>query len=575
MVIPGVQTSTHGSQNRMSIRGLSADYYLFLVDGERMTNEGSASSVDLERIDPSSIERIEVLQGSSSALYGSNAIGGVINIITKRSHKKLDATLSGHYDSESIQRYNGRVAMRMGQITSTTMGGYAKQRAYELPGVSAERARVMPGFYTFHVGEKLRYRSKDQRIDLSASGRLHYRMQDFDDKEKSRYLSPTGSFRALYKPTEGHSLEASYHIEQYKRDKYYFLATEEEGPWEPLFDYLTQTARMQYNYESTDNPFLPTFNAGVEILHEGLHSAQTTKIEELHSAATKTLYGQMLWRMNNNWSTTIGLREDIHSTFGTHLTPRLSLMWRIEHFAVRMSYSEGFRSPSLKELFMDWDHQGMFRIKGSRDLKPETSHLFMLSPEFTCSFMSLSLSASYNRINNRIYTRAEQEGTVLQYRNGTKPMNLWSGTALLRITPIQNLDINLNYAFVRDQIEVKSLKGTDATYFIRNTRPHHINGSIQYGHRWGWYTLMGQLSGRYLSGVKTALYDTQREDYKETSFPGYALFRASVTQRFHSPIDIDLTIGCDNLFNYLTPIVEQGASLSPGRSYFVSLSLNY
>ena len=102
MVIPGVQTSIHGTQNRMSIRGLSADYYLFLVDGERMTNEGSASSVDLERIDPSSIERIEMLQGSSSALYGSNAIGGVINIITKRSHKKLGANLSSHYDTQSI-----------------------------------------------------------------------------------------------------------------------------------------------------------------------------------------------------------------------------------------------------------------------------------------------------------------------------------------------------------------------------------------------------------------------------------------------------------------------------------------
>lgn len=572
MVIPGVQTSTHGTQNRMSIRGLSADYYLFLIDGERMTNEGASSSVDLERIDPSSIERIEMLQGSSSALYGSNAIGGVINIITKRSHKKLDATLSGHYDTQSIQRYNGRLVMKLGRVTSTTTGGYAKQLDYDLPSVRADIPRTMPGFYTFHMEEQLRYLSPDKRLSMTATGRFHSRMQNFDDKEKNRYQSPTGNLRLLYKPTDGHSVEASYHIEGYKRDKYFFLATKEEGPWEPQFNYLTQTARMQYNYDPTEDPYKPSFNAGVEILHENLRSVQVTNLNQVHSASTKTLYGQMLWRMDNNWSTTVGIRQDMHSTYGTHLTPRLSIMWRNHNYALRISYSEGFRSPSLKELFMDWDHRGMFRIKGASDLKPEISHLVMITPEYNNSFMNISLSASYNRINNRIYTRPEQEGRVLQYRNGDKPLNLWSGTAMLRVTPFANFDININYALVLEQMKVQ---GKTHSFYIRNTRPHHINGSIQYGHRWGLYTLSGQFTGRYLSGVKSAVYDDASKDYKYASYPGYALFRASVTQRWQTLLDLSLTLGCDNLFNYMTPIVEQGASLSPGRSYFVSLSLNY
>ena len=186
--------------------------------------------------------------------------------------------------------------------------------------------------------------------------------------------------------------------------------------------------------------------------------------------------------------------------------------------------------------------------------------------------MNLSLSASYNRINNRIYTRPEQEGSVLQYRNGEKPLNLWSGTAMLRVTPFANFDINVNYAFVLEQMKVQ---GKTQSFHIRNTRPHHINGSVQYGHRWGSYTLSGQVSGRYLSGVTSAVYDNASDDYKYASYPGYALFRASVTQRWQTVLDLSLTMGCDNLFNYMTPIIEQGASLSPGRSYFVSLSLNY
>ena len=75
--------------------------------------------------------------------------------------------------------------------------------------------------------------------------------------------------------------------------------------------------------------------------------------------------------------------------------------------------------------------------------------------------------------------------------------------------------------------------------------------------------------------MTSAVYDNASDDYKYATYPGYALFRASVTQRWQTLLDLSLTLGCDNLFNYMTPIIEQGASLSPGRSYFVSLSLNY
>ena len=78
MVLPGVQMGQHGAQDRVTVQGLSADYVLFLVDGERMTTDGNGS-VDLERIDPANIQRIEIVRGAASALYGSNAIGGVIN----------------------------------------------------------------------------------------------------------------------------------------------------------------------------------------------------------------------------------------------------------------------------------------------------------------------------------------------------------------------------------------------------------------------------------------------------------------------------------------------------------------
>ena len=91
MTLPGVQISMHGGQQQVVIQGMTGDYILFLVDGEKITSEGNGS-VDLNRIDVSTIERIEIIRGAASALYGSSAIGGVINFITKQGARPLEAS---------------------------------------------------------------------------------------------------------------------------------------------------------------------------------------------------------------------------------------------------------------------------------------------------------------------------------------------------------------------------------------------------------------------------------------------------------------------------------------------------
>ncbi len=93
MSLPGINVTAHGAQYRVSVQGFSGDHVLFLVDGERLTSEGNGV-VDLNRIDMANVERIELISGAASALYGSNAIGGVINFITRRARHKeeLSAT---------------------------------------------------------------------------------------------------------------------------------------------------------------------------------------------------------------------------------------------------------------------------------------------------------------------------------------------------------------------------------------------------------------------------------------------------------------------------------------------------
>ena len=142
MSMPGINVTTHGAQSRVTVQGFSGDHILFLVDGERLTSEGNGV-VDLNRIDLSSIERIEVVRGAASALYGSNAIGGVINFITKRARAPHEYSLSYDYSGEGISRYNGSAQLRRGGFSSLTSANYTDQSAYHI-GTSSLRRESTP-----------------------------------------------------------------------------------------------------------------------------------------------------------------------------------------------------------------------------------------------------------------------------------------------------------------------------------------------------------------------------------------------------------------------------------------------
>ncbi|MDE7149790.1 MAG: TonB-dependent receptor, partial [Bacteroidales bacterium] len=90
-VVPGIVSSENAMGNNLRIKGLNSRYILFLVDGERLVSEGAGGNVNLDQIDVNQIERIEIVQGAASALYGSNAVGAIINLITKEPVHKIEA----------------------------------------------------------------------------------------------------------------------------------------------------------------------------------------------------------------------------------------------------------------------------------------------------------------------------------------------------------------------------------------------------------------------------------------------------------------------------------------------------
>lgn len=110
--IPGIVTTPNAMGNNMRIRGLNSRYILFLVDGERMVSEGAGGNINLDQIDVNSIDHVEVINGAASALYGSNAVGAVINIITKKPRHGLEAEASVAAESHNTWRYKVDVGSR-------------------------------------------------------------------------------------------------------------------------------------------------------------------------------------------------------------------------------------------------------------------------------------------------------------------------------------------------------------------------------------------------------------------------------------------------------------------------------
>ncbi|MEF9931908.1 MAG: TonB-dependent receptor plug domain-containing protein, partial [Bacteroidales bacterium] len=103
--LPGIEfTRTEGVSNSITFQGMGANYLLILIDGERMAGETQRSNPDFNRIDIDNVERIEIVKGAMSTLYGSGAVAGVINIITKEASKPFEAGIEGLYNGEGEQR---------------------------------------------------------------------------------------------------------------------------------------------------------------------------------------------------------------------------------------------------------------------------------------------------------------------------------------------------------------------------------------------------------------------------------------------------------------------------------------
>ncbi len=559
--LPGLEfTREMDGQTAIRMQGMSGKYVLFLVDGERMAGE-TLNNVDYNRLNAENIERIEIVKGAASALYGSNAIGGVVNIITKEAVKPWSVNVNGYFgnlhekDNGYDQRYGTTIGLKQGKVGSFTSASYKKKGTYVLRDKDGTETPVNGG-WDLSVNEKLSWEVAD-RITLTGKGGFYTRRVDnYQAKVKDRYLNFNGNLRMNYRLSEKQNLEVSYLVDRYnKYDRYVVKRVDTLN-----YRNTQQTARAQYTYT-----FKPgnTLTGGAEFFRDALMSYQFGG--DTHAIDDYILYAQHDIALAKPLTLVYGARMDAYSSFGVHFSPSLSLMYKWNPLTFRASYARGFRAPSLKEMWTDWDMGGMgwFIVFGNPGLQPEVSDNFTLSAEYTRDRVNLSVVGYYNKISDKIATVYNADRDTSFYTNIDRS-TLTGLDANLAVKCPYGFTVKMAYAYVHEKMEQNGVN-------VSSTRPHSATLGLNYEHAWKDYSLNVAVNGRFLSKLDT--HEANNDDtYTPVHYPGYQHWKLTVSGRLFRAYLLQFTV--DNVFNYQPDHYSFNSPVSPGRTFMAGLSVN-
>lgn len=591
-VVPGVEFSYSMNQQRhMNFSGFGGQSMLILVDGERLAGE-TMDDVDFDRLTLSCVDHIEIVKGAASALYGSNANGGVINIITKATSNLNQRSLSDRRSGESKSQtlnlnVNGRIGKHGDQrygltwrqggkrLGSTFDFSRTSRDNYNVSSVDNPVTRVINTIYgdkTYNFKEQLTYNPFD---NMTLSGRAGYffreTMRSADTPE--RYRDYSTGLRAMWQVGKDDDIEASYSFDKYDKSDFQRVSKLD------IRDYSNvQTAfRMLYTHTfSADN----ILTVGADYMHDYLfntHLEGRTRHQDSFDA-----FAQDDWTINPIWEVVTALRYDYFSDGSTsRFTPKVSIRHTpVRGLNVRFGYGMGFRAPSLKEKYYDFDAAGIWTILGNPDLKPEVSHNFNLSLEYRRSNYEFLLSGYHNHVENKIASGTPYFASPSDSRPTLPYVNLDTYSvngmeASVRARWKNGISARVSYSYTDEQLP-KDQEGRTANNQYIPARKHAVNAHADWEHRFTtWYNLNIAIDGRVLSGVDNIEYADYYDISRGTiavSYPAYTMWKLVVGNWIGKAYKFTLAV--DNLFNYKPKYHYLNAPLTDGANFIVSLSID-
>lgn len=422
----GIQVNAGGGQGYISINGIPNSGVLVLMNGRRYLGKDANGNLNLEDLQLAGVERIEVVKGAGSALYGSDALGGVVNIITRSPEERgVENTLALTGGSYSDFRVNDTLSFRGEKGGVSATGGYRTYDGFDLQpdnpqtiGQPKSRWWNGSGQADFQFTPRLVGRFfgdyQDRHIDpYYFSGATQLASSVYNSvRDLTRYtLSPELEFL----PSASSSLLVQYTYGKYLRDETRFYNADArptvlpcstwpdcpQAPWREWNQELKLIGRWAWKAAGKENPLQGGYEFRKEQLSRG--SLVRATPDNPLGINEKDRDINVLWLQQEvnvgQLTLTAGARYDDYSDFGSEWSPKASALFAItpEH-RVRASYGHGFRPPYFNELFLNTPP---FFV-GNPDLKPESSDGFTGGYAYASGKAQVSADFFYTKVKDGI-----------------------------------------------------------------------------------------------------------------------------------------------------------------------------
>ncbi len=561
--LPGFEMSyTMGQQASINLSGFGGNSVLFLVDGERLAGE-TMNNVDYSRLNLDNVERIEIVKGAASSLYGSNAVGGVINLISKDSSEPWTLNVNGHYGAHHSQRYGATATFNAGKFSSVTnvQYTYVSTIGLENEDESSAAYSAIYGGKTWNVKERLMFSATD-KLKLTARAGYFFRERFSSAATPERYRDFSGGLKGNYNFSQSNDLELAYTFDQYDKSDYVVSSGKD------IRDYsnVQHSVRGLYNHTLFDDY---TLTVGGDFMRDYLMTYQF-KDNGSYRQYTGDGFLQLDMNFTDRFNVIAGLRYDYYSKAdASHLSSKIGLMYKVSNCSLRGSYSGGFRAPTLKEMYMEFDMASVFMIYGNEDLKPEVSHNFSLSAEYIKSRYNLTITGFYNLVDDRITNIWNTSLGGMEYANISR----------VRVTGVDaNASMRLpcgfggriSYAYTHEHFKSDALVS-------RNTRPHTATARLEYGKNLSKnYSFNLALTGRFLSEVDAQEVSSSDEgvydSLTDVTYDAYTIWKLTLSQNVWK--GILLTMAVDNLFDYKPDTYYSNSPYTTGATFSASVSFD-
>jgi len=610
----------------VQMQGFSSEYIMILIDGQPMVGRNSGN-FDLSRISVSNIERIEIIKGASSCLFGSEALGGAINIVTRYGALQPQASVAANYGSLNIAdiTLEGETPFASQRGSANVSANYYRTDGFNTNPKYIQQGTTAPPYDNYALQGRIRYRLTSKST-IGFSGRYGLRKsfmsKDFGlgiisgDSQDEQDLNLSATFDHNF--SSGLRSMSRYYYTNFRSDQSVDWQQTNSSITKDIFAQNLHRFEQQFAYGVNDEL---KFTGG---LGGSIESMNDVSLTNPASVSSGFAFLQGDWQLTKQLGMVAGLRYDLTNTYGSKLNPSLGLQYKIiPTLTFKAGAGTGFKAPDFKSRYLVFYNpaanylvignevlrQTLNQLQAQEQISEIRQYLLNQLDQNLQAERSTSLNLSLewkpkenmkveagvfhhalrNQINSIQVATGSGNRNIYTYQNLPEAVNKGIDVSF-SISPLKNLELSAGYQYLiaKDLSVIDSIKtghypynqnihdaATGNSYApkpsdywgIENRSRHMANFKAFYNYR-PWDASLNiriNYRGKYPFGDRNG---NQFIDRYDTFVNGFFMFNAAFEKKLMKQ-HLSIRLTADNIFNYTDRLMpgQPGCVLLAGLTY--------